>query len=110
MYFDRQGQPIDLITWAGLFEDRVYAQVAFDQVGPFRVSTVWLGLNHNYSGGVPLIFETMIFDTRIQVPSIHPGETYDEDVAMWRYPSEVAALAGHDQAVMWAREHAEVSS
>jgi len=46
------------------------------------VSTVWLGLDHGYGGGPPLIFETMVF-----------GGAHDED--QWRYPTEVEALAGH---------------
>lgn len=26
------------------------------------ISTVWLGLDHNYWGGIPLIFESMVFN------------------------------------------------
>ena len=36
--------------------------VARDDVGAFMVSTVFLGLDHNFTGGgPPLIFETMVF-------------------------------------------------
>lgn len=60
-----QGEPIvapDLITWAVWFEcanrvvDRTY-------MGNAEVSTVFLGLDHNFSGeGEPILWETMIFD------------------------------------------------
>lgn len=49
-----------------------------------RVSTVWLGLDHNYSGGRPLIFETMVF----------PPDSY-ADLDMARYSTEDEAKAGH---------------
>ncbi len=52
----------DLKEWAIAFE-RVDRQVAHDQVGSLVVSTVFLGLDHNFFGhGDPLLFETMIFD------------------------------------------------
>ena len=50
----------DLITWAEFFEskDRIVAQ---ENVGEVRVSTVFLGIDHNFGEGEPLLFETMIF-------------------------------------------------
>jgi hypothetical protein len=31
-------------------------------VGPYRVSTVFLGVNHNFGGGgAPILWETMVF-------------------------------------------------
>lgn len=52
--------PADLMTWAKWFEtaDR---HVAKEPVGDFLVSTVFLGLNHQFGGGPPLLFETMVF-------------------------------------------------
>lgn len=43
-------------------------RVAFDAVGRVEVSTVFLGLDHSYSGHTPLLFETMVFgmDDEIQ--------------------------------------------
>lgn len=49
------------IVWAKFFEtaDRVIKQ---DTVGKVFISTVFLGIDHNFFGeGPPLIFETMIF-------------------------------------------------
>lgn len=54
----------DLWTWARWFEttpqDRIVLQ---EQIGVLWVSTVFLGLDHNFSQiGQPILFETMILD------------------------------------------------
>ncbi len=51
----------DLITWAKFFEDIKNRKVAKDIIGEIEVSTVFSGLDHNWGGGEPLLFETMIF-------------------------------------------------
>jgi hypothetical protein len=51
----------DLLAWARWFEtaDR---HVGRDQIGPYLVSTVFLGLDHRFGrNGPPLLFETMTF-------------------------------------------------
>lgn len=51
----------DLLTWAEWFEhaDRKVAQT---DVGPYVVSTVFLGIDHQHLGkGPPILFETMVF-------------------------------------------------
>lgn len=50
----------DWVEWARWFEsaDR---RVALTRIGPFEVSTVFLGLDHSFGDGEPLIFETMTF-------------------------------------------------
>lgn len=54
-----------------------------------RVSTVFLVLDHNYSGeGEPILFETMVFG--------HPKE---EDNPMFRYTTYKEALEGHHKVV-----------
>lgn len=54
--------PVDWMTWAKWFETaddkRVVGKSDF---GDARVSTVFLGLNHRWDDGPPLLFETMIF-------------------------------------------------
>ncbi len=49
-----------LEEWARWMET-AERHVANEMVGAVRVSTVFLGLDHNYFGGAPLLFETMIF-------------------------------------------------
>jgi hypothetical protein len=82
--YDREGKPIDYETWGRLFEDRDYQVLKQTQVGPHLVSTVWLGIDHSFGKGPPLIFETMIF-----------GPSDQEE--QWRFPSEAEALQHHDE-------------
>lgn len=51
----------DLLEWAAWFEE-ADRRVAYTEVGHARISTVFLGLNHRYSGdGPPILWETMVF-------------------------------------------------
>lgn len=79
---------VDLMTWAKWFEtaDRHVAQ---DFVGDVKVSTVFLGIDHNMLPGVglsPTLFETMVFDGPL-------------DGEMWRYCTWGEAEAGHKDMV-----------
>jgi hypothetical protein len=85
-YYNRQGRPISNEQWTTEFS-RTNRRVAWTDLGSLgRVSTVFLGLNHAYDDGPPIIFETMIFDG--------PMADYME-----RYSTEDQALAGHAFAV-----------
>jgi hypothetical protein len=95
--YNRDGHLITMAEWTMLKLNREYNKVAQEQVGKYLVSTVWLGLDHALSpNDPPAIFETMVFEN---------GVDEFQDLFMQRYPNEVAALAGHDLAVAWAREH-----
>ncbi len=60
-HWDKYGKLIPLMEWARLLEDLNYRRVGLDTVKyGFRVSTVWLGLDHGFGGRI-LIFETMVF-------------------------------------------------
>jgi hypothetical protein len=50
----------DSMEWARGFENS-NRQVADTKIGGIRISTIFLGLDHNFLGGKPLLFETMIF-------------------------------------------------
>lgn len=64
-YFDREGRPINMILWSLLYEIFDYKIVQRTHIGPARVSTAWLGMDHGWlEDGEPLIFETMIFPRR----------------------------------------------
>lgn len=115
-YYDRDGEPITMREWATIMENEaadgwLYRRVAHNFVGPYSVSTVWLGLDHSFLASRPLIFETMIFDsTKPDLPAF--GEPYPEGGTCWteeyqeRYTTEQAALEGHYEAVELARLHA----
>ena len=95
-YYDRHGNPIDMFAWAAMFEMTDH-HVAEDWIDGVRISTVWLGLDHNWADvGPPLIFETMIFEPE--------DDDLDMDQYCWRWSTEVQALAGHDQAVAMVRQ------
>lgn len=88
-YFNRNGEPIDLMTWAFLIDDPMYKIVARTTIvsaaNPsvaYDVSTVWLGIDHNFGHDPILIFETMIFDA---------GDAKDCN----RYSTVADAIAGH---------------
>lgn len=89
LYFDRHGRPITLQDFARLHADMAYRRVGSHDVGPWWVSTVWLGINHRFGPGPPLIFETMAFrdDT--------DGEDSPADEWTARYSTEEQARAGH---------------
>ncbi len=75
----------DLMKWATWFEsaDR---HVAKTDIGDIIVSTVFLGLDHSFGEGEPLLFETMIF-----------GGNSDEE--MQRYSTWEEAEKGHQNAI-----------
>jgi hypothetical protein len=65
-WYDRDGEPIPIIVANDLLEDEDYKVVAQDVFviddEPVKVSTVWLGLDHNWwPQGPQHIFETMVF-------------------------------------------------
>lgn len=76
-----QPVPCDLMTWGRWFESRENRHVANDYIGDVHVSTVFLGLNHQFGAGPPLLFETMIFGGEHDQYQ-ERCSTWDEAVAM----------------------------
>ena len=88
-----EGAPVtepDVLKWAKWYEtaDR---HVARDTIEEVEISTVFLGVNHAFVDGPPVLYETMIFGG--------PHDQHEE-----RYHNKVAALVGHDRAVALVRE------
>lgn len=52
-------QVADVREWAAKHEGN--SNVARDTFGKVLVSTVFLGIDHSWDGGEPILFETMIF-------------------------------------------------
>lgn len=88
--------PCDLMTWAKWFEKRETRIVAQDQIGEVKVSTVFLGLDHNWGDGPPVLWETMIFGG--------PHDEYQE-----RYTSHDEAVAGHTKALELVKSTSGIS-
>jgi hypothetical protein len=52
----------DLMKWGEWFEsNKDKKMVARSEFGDIFVSTVFLGLDHSFGNGPPLLFETMVF-------------------------------------------------
>lgn len=94
----------DVRIWATWFETHQKEKILIqEQVGPAWVSTVFLGLNHAFGDGPPLIFETMVFDSTEETrnePVVlgKPAPQWTEE-EMYRYSTREEALAGHAKVV-----------
>lgn len=81
----------DVMVWAREFERGDKRRVDETRLpGGVRVSTVFLGLDHAWDAGPPLIFETMIFGGK--------HDEYQERYSTWKQ-----AVAGHAKAVELAK-------
>lgn len=85
---NESGEPIpcsDITEWAKWLAtaDRTIAKTVIDGR---LVSTVFLGLDHSFSGGPPILFETMVFDN-------------GDDDMMRRYATRAEAIGGHAETV-----------
>jgi hypothetical protein len=90
-YTARDGQPMQLLEWVGAMENPEYKRVAETTLPDGKwISTVWLGLDHSFGQGRPLIFETMVFEGKAS-----GTKSLDQD----RYSTEAEARAGHDAMV-----------
>jgi hypothetical protein len=77
----------DLVTWA-VWMETADRHVKLTEQGDVRVSTVFMGLDHNFGDlfGLPILFETMAF-------------VGHESVAQDRYRTWEEAEAGHARIV-----------
>ena len=86
-YRNRQGEPISLMEWADLFEDKDYIFVGRDLLAHpetkmvYDVITVWVG--HTLDDGPNIIFETAVYR-----PDSSPR-------IVGRYSTEKEAAEGH---------------
>jgi hypothetical protein len=100
-YFDRDGRAIDFRQFAQIVEGVKDAKRVAETTLPNGrwVSTVWLGIDHAFGQGPPLIFETMVFPSK-------DGPLTDLDCD--RYSTEDEALRGHQRMVeKWSKPDAE---
>jgi hypothetical protein len=73
----------NLLKWAKWFEESQERIIGRTVIRKTTVSTVFLALDHNFSGkGKPILFETMIF-----------GDKFDEEQE--RYSTYFEAQEGH---------------
>lgn len=81
----------DLMKWLEWFEDANESgslRIAEDSVGDYRVSTIFLGINHQFKyGDRPILYETIVFDKE------------GNDVLQHRYSTREEALTGHQELI-----------
>ena len=94
----RQTERACLLRWALFYEDIDNRRVAETTTKLFWISTVFLGLDHNWGKGPPILFESMVF-TRDE--HMHPTlkRMVKDDLEQWRYSSWDDAVAGHEAMV-----------
>lgn len=89
-WYGMDGQSMDLLEWGKLYSDARNRRIAWTIRGPWKVSTVLIGMDHSFEEGVkPVIFETMIFHYR----------TGGQDWFCKRYSSKEEAAEGHRKAL-----------
>jgi hypothetical protein len=83
----------DMIEWGNWMEtaNRI---VRREEVGDYTVSTVFLGIDHAFGGGVPILFETMVFSDGTSV----------EDIGMRRCSTWEGAEKQHREIVLEVEE------
>jgi len=76
----------DVLAWGNFLTDIDARRVAYTEVPGGYVSTVFIGLDHNFtSDGPPLLFETMIFGG--------PHTDYQQRYATWDEAEQGHAVA-----------------
>jgi hypothetical protein len=122
MYYGKKGEPLTLRQWADYIEDLSYKRIGYDELPATSVcpasyvSTVWLGIDHNFLlDGPPIIFETMRFSAATKImetigrpyhPSLefpYPDEP-DTRTEQVRYYTEEQASIGHRTIVRLIQE------
>ena len=86
---------VDLMTQAKWFEDKKSPGRITEQtyIGKVLVSTVFLGIDHSFGGKVPILWETMIFESKKKALQEYQV----------RYSSLKEAKKGHKYAVKFAK-------
>lgn len=102
LYFQRNGKPYEgtrseqVEQWGKDRENKNHKHIKQDVLPDGKyVSTTWLGTDHRLHGdGLPLIFETMVFDSKDRFIEL--------DIKF--HSTEAEALAGHEAMITrWTR-------
>jgi hypothetical protein len=91
---DENGEPKicnDVYVWGEWYENVSNRSILFNQVGDVKVSTVFLGLDHSFGIGDPVLWGSLI-----------TGGSYDGHEE--RYRSKKEAITNHDKLVEMVKE------
>jgi len=90
----------DLLEWGKWLETAKRIVKQDNLKNGLFVSTVFLGLDHNFFGkGKPILFETMVFNTNKKRKFFKNRMTLGEDLAQVRYCTWAEAMSGHKKMV-----------
>jgi hypothetical protein len=94
------------IKWAEWMEKHRMDSQLVESIAGIRVSTVFLGLNHRFGDGEPLLWETMVFnDDEVKTETFEALDgrkmkyTSTPDLGQWRFSSAAEANNFHKHRV-----------
>lgn len=91
----------DLFKWARWFENTEGRAVKQEKFGRVLVSTVFLGLDHNWSEGPPILWETMIFNGRHDGYQTRCAGSWEQAEAM--HATALQYMRAHRKSVLRSR-------
>lgn len=93
-YYAPDGTEIGMLDWPRIRNEHPELwRVAKDSVADVGISTVWLGLDHQYDeDGPPLIYETLVSGSHME--------------RIERYTTREEAEQGHQEMIRWAKRTA----
>lgn len=94
---DKVAIPASREEFSEFFEDMSKRRVGWDEVGPYDVSTVFLGLDHSFGQGRPVLYETIIFQRG------QSSDLWCERCSTWE-EAEAMHQRGKDEAERMMRE------
>jgi hypothetical protein len=92
---DKKVKGCGLKEWAAFYEQTDSRKIARTVVGKVVISTVFLGIDHGFDGGKPVLFETMVFGI-------------DDDELQYRYCTWDKAVKGHNIVVDEVRKELSI--
>lgn len=97
----------DLVRWVKFMKNTEARRISETFVGPMRVSTVFIGLDHNFCEKCPpILFETMVF-APCEPEQVFSMTITSEEIPDYtrRYCTYEEAEAGHAEVVAQLRTH-----
>jgi hypothetical protein len=94
----------NVTEWAN-FMNSPQREIGLDKFGEFMVSTIFLGLNHQFNPEAPpLWFETMVFGPAKETELFGKKALIHPDLWQSRASTRAEALAMHREGIAWLKE------
>lgn len=89
-YRDKEGNVIDLMKFADLWEDLSYRIIKKDIIGNYHISTIWLGV---------IYFPNFLFETMVFIGNDCLKPDFGNEDFIQRYTTLEEAIKGHEEIV-----------